>query len=119
MEDLSKIEKLDDKIDEAFKNNDIKELTKYDYISNAKCNLFIDVALEEGNTDMVKVLTTQFKCQPSLYAKQMAHVNGHHKLALWIESYSTLRYGTIDIKKVHHNYKTSKWNDCIPEEFRY
>lgn len=56
---------------------------------------------------------------PSLYAVQMAYMNGHPtgNLALnWC--HNKLRNDT-DIKTVHYNYKTRKWPDFIPEHFQY
>jgi len=107
-----------DKLKDAFDKNNITELEKYEHIPNFYCNIFVDTALEEGNSDMTKLLVNNFKCRPSLYAKQMAHVNGHHKLAFWTETYGQQRNDT-DIKTVHYNHKTKTWNNSIPEEFRY
>jgi hypothetical protein len=81
-----------------------------------ECNMAVDAALENGDMEKLKTLMTQ--CQPSLYAKQMAHINGHHKAAFYVDVYGKVRNDT-DIKNVHYNYKTNKWRDVIPEEYRY
>lgn len=104
-------------MEEAFKNNDFKTLKQYK-MPQGYCNLFVDSSLEDGNETMTKFLINQFKCQPSLYAKQMAQINGHQKLSLWVESYGTLRNNT-NIKSVHYNYKSDQWSQMIPEEYRY
>jgi hypothetical protein len=104
-------------LNEYFDNNDIDKLEKYDNM-RGYCNLFVDTSLEEGNVEMTKLLINKFKCEPSLYSKQMAHINGHHKLVFWTEAYGKQRNDT-DIKSIHYNYKTNTWHDCIPEEFRY
>jgi hypothetical protein len=106
-----------DSIKKYFDNNDINKLEKYDTLKGY-CNLFVDTSLEEGNVEMTKLLINKFKCEPSLYSKQMAHINGHHKLVFWTETYGKQRNDT-DIKSIHYNYKTNTWHDCIPEEFRY
>lgn len=80
--------------------------------------IYIDKTLEDGNDKMAKFLVMEFRCQPSLYAKQMAHVNGHHKLAFWMDSFAELRNKT-DISSVHYDNKTKQWNKSIPEEYRF
>ncbi len=108
---------------DAFVNNDLNSFCSFSYsTSGAKllrgqCNMFVDVALEEGRTDMVKYLVNSHQCQPSLYAKQMAHVNGHHSLAAWTEDYAVQRNNT-SIRTVHYRPKTG-WDKVIPEKYRY
>jgi hypothetical protein len=106
----------------AFKNNSIStliNLTKIQPLTDVQCNMFVDVALEDGNEKMAKFLVNDEKCVPSLYAKQMAHVNGHHKLSFWMDAYSPNTRNGPDIKTVHYNYKQKTWNNHIPEEYRY
>lgn len=109
-------------LDDAYEENDQK---KFKYLTdvfgfNMKgglCNKFIDIAIEDGNKDMAEFMAREYQCQPSLYAKQMAHINGHHALSFWADTYLTQRSNT-DIKTVHHSYKTG-WSAYVPEEFRY
>src|SRR5439155_14756399 len=82
----------------------------------------IDVSVEEGNEMMAKFLVKEFNCQPSLYAKQMAHINGHHGLVFWMDNFSQQR-NYIGIHNVHRRYdfKTKKmlWNNIIPLNYQY
>ncbi len=110
-----------DNLNDAFVNNNLASFRSY-FSSGAKlpqgqCNMFVDAALEEGRNDMVKYLVNTHECQPSLYAKQMAHVNGHHGLAAWTEDYAVQRNNT-SIKSVHYRPKTG-WSKVIPEKYRY
>lgn len=112
-----------DSLQDAFKENDKEKIkyltTKFGLkMQPMPCNLFVDSALEDGKDEMTKFLISEFKCEPSLYAKQMAQINGHHSLALWTEVYGKLRNNT-DIKSVHYNHKLNSWNSVIPEEYRY
>ena len=102
---------------EKFKYLCDKNYCKFDP-HNILGNWFIDESLENGNEKMAKMLVTDFGCKPSLFAKQMAHVNAHHSLAFWMDSYATLR-NQIDIKAVYHNYKTREWDNVVPKEYRY
>lgn len=81
----------------------------------------VDVAIQNGQTEMAKFLVNDFKCQPSLYAKQMAIIGGHTELVKWLNNFSVQR-NDISIGIVHHNYsgqdKKRIWADCIPEQFR-
>jgi len=111
-----------DSLFNAFHKNDKEKLkfiaNNFNYnLNGGLCNLFIDSSLEDGNEDMVKFLVKEFQCQPSLYAKQMAHINGHHSLAFWADTFTTQR-NDVNIHAVHHNYKTG-WANSIPEELRY
>ena len=82
----------------------------------------VDIATEEGNEKMAKFLVEEFKSQPSLYAKQLAHINGYSGLSFWMDKYAQQR-NDIGIDSVHKrfNKKIGKWiwNDCIPIESRY
>lgn len=79
-------------------------------------NYHIDIAIEEGQTDMSKFLITEFKCQPSLYAKQMAIVNGHDQLSSWVDQNAIQRNQT-GINVVHRHYDKEKrqfvWGDYL------
>ena len=59
---------------------------------------------------------------PSLYAKQMANINGHVSLVNWIDTYTTQR-NDIGIDSVHRRFDKNKgvfsWSECIPMEYRY
>ena len=83
-------------------------------------NICVDTALEEGDEDMFKFLVNEFKCEPSLYAKQMANINGHHELITWIETMNVPLRNSIGIDKVHFKPKNAnKWDDTIPPEYRF
>ena len=119
---MSQHDPHNDNIHNAFTNNKLftlKELTKIKPLTPTQCNMFVDSSLEEGNEQMAKFLVNEQKCVPSLYAKQMAHVNGHHKLSFWMDAYATNTRNGPDIKTVHYNYKQNQWANCIPEEYRY
>lgn len=111
-----------DNVHNAFKSNKIftlKDLIKIKPLTDAQCNMFVDVSTEEGNETMAKFLVNEQKCIPSLYAKQMAHVNGHHKLSFWMDTYASNTRNGPDIKTVHYNYKQQQWSNSIPAEYRY
>lgn len=114
---LERLIKRDDCTDEEYING-LK-----DYINKQPDQNFysyVDIALEEGKEDFVKFLVMNFKdaAAYSLYAKQMAMINGHIKLALWVEKFGVLR-NKIDIHKVHYNYETRSWASCIPKSYQY
>lgn len=111
---------------EAYEEHDINKIK---YLSdNFELNLpgngnyYIDKAIEEGNIEMVKFLVNEFNCQPSLYAKQMANINGHTSLLTWIDTYATQR-NNIGIDSVHRRFNKTQgkfiWSDCIPTQYRY
>lgn len=83
-------------------------------------NFEYDVAIEEGDFDKVKKLynTTSY----SLYAKQMAIINKHYNIVMFIESHGTQR-NNIGIEKVHKKFNTNtkkfEWSDVIPSKFRF
>lgn len=109
----------------AFEENDIKRMTylqkQFSLTLPGYGNYHIDVALERGNTDMSKFLVSNFKCQPSLYAKQMAKINGHKDLVDWVNSTTKQRNDT-GIDNVHCRFdkkeKAFVWDDVIPHEYR-
>ncbi len=108
-----------DNLHDSFINYDLESFKAHgtSTLSQGQCNMFVDSALEDGKSDMVKYLVSRYECQPSLYAKQMAHVNGHHSLASWTEEFAIQRNNT-SIRTVHYRPKTG-WNKVIPEKYRY
>ena len=80
--------------------------------------MFIDVSLEEGDMELFKYFLNDCKLQPSLYAKQMANINGHKSLITYMEVMGTVLRNSVNIMQVHYNAKTRVWADCIPEEYR-
>jgi len=110
-------------IDALFEENNVSQMEKIFRDKRLPlCGYYLDVALENGKEDMAKMLVLKGACQPSLYAKQMAHINGHHKLAFWMDAYSTQRndttIGTI-YQKYDRTTKQTTWSDTIPEKYRY
>ena len=111
---------------DVYEKNDINTLEYL--IDNFKLelpangNYHIDKAIEEGNITMAKFLVSKLNCQPSLYAKQMATINGHTSLVTWIDTHTTQR-NDIGIANVHRRFdKLSRrftWSDCIPIEYQY
>jgi len=104
----------------AFMSNNISKMAET-YIDSPRNNFYIDVALEEGNKDVVDFFRTK-DVKPSLFAIQMARINGHEKLAAEIESYVEVR-NKINYKSVYWIYdrinKKFIWNDIIPSAFRF
>mgnify|MGYP006898473348 CR=1 FL=1 len=110
----------------AFEENNIDKIK---YLKNnfplslpGNGNYHVDVSTENGNGDMAKFLVTELKCEPSLYAKQMATVNGHTNLSLWMNVFAKQRNET-GINIVHRHFNKEKkmfvWDEIIPEQFRY
>lgn len=112
-------------IHQAFQENNIQKMKylhqKFGLEPYGYGNLYIDDAVEEGNEEMAKFLVSEFNCQPSLYAKQMAHINGHSGLSFWMDKYAKQRCDTgIDIhKKFSKELGQFVWNSCIPDNCRY
>jgi hypothetical protein len=104
-------------VQKAFLNNDIERMKHWKHIPEIKCNSFVDYSIETGNVDMAKFLINTYNCKPSLYAKQMANINGHKSLVSWTNENSTQR-DTPDIKSVYYSAK-SGWDNRIPVEYRY
>ena len=102
---------------DAFDKNDIGRVDHFLQQYKFNTNLFIDSALEDGNDKMTKLLVCKYNAAPSLYAKQMAHINGHHKLVFWMDAFTKTRNDT-GINIVHKHVKNG-WNECIPEEYRF
>lgn len=105
----------------AFKNNDYEKM-KYchEKLKIPISEYMIDEATENGNMEMVKFLTFNYNKKPSLYAKQMAEINGHKTMSLWIDKFAGIR-NNVDISSVHrkHTKDGVKWSDIIPEAFRF
>lgn len=79
----------------------------------------VDIAVEEGDI-MTATRLIMEKQYPSLYAVQMAFVNGNYHTGNFALTHCTnnLR-NNQDIKSVHFNYKTKVWDACIPKKFQY
>ena len=84
-------------------------------ISQDTRNIILDIAIEEGKLEIVKKFYGS-DTKPSLYAEQMAQVNGHHSTSLFASTYFELRNKT-GIETVHKSH--NGWNDCIPENCRF
>jgi hypothetical protein len=105
----------------AYYNNNINDMHQY-YEPSLKDNYFIDVALEEGKMDIVNFFLNK-GAKPSLYANQMARINGFSLLANQIDSLTDFR-NKVNVKDVYWKYdrlnKTMYWsNPLIPNEFKY
>lgn len=79
---------------------------------------YLDVALEEGDLEGVK----KYKhAGYSLYARQMAEVNGNQECLDYILRESTQRNKT-GVLGIHCRYSKKQgkliWDDTVPEEFR-
>lgn len=105
---------------EAWSSNNYESMESF---RNKKINTdyAVDVSLEEGNEKMTKYLLSIYNAKPSLYAKQMAEVNGHIQLAKYVESLFPLR-NQISIANVHRKIdanKQFKWNGNIPQQYQF
>lgn len=107
-----------DALYDSFKKKDINKLQFLERIGLPMPLMFIDVSLEEGDMELFKYFLNDCKLQPSLYAKQMANINGHHSLITYMEVMGTVLRNSVNIMQVHYNAKTGVWADCIPEEYR-
>jgi hypothetical protein len=78
----------------------------------------LDVAIEEGDIGTVRMYKS---AGYSLYAKQMAMVNGHDDVINYIEKFSKQR-NNIGVVPVHYRFDRNsgkwEWDDCIPEHLR-
>lgn len=110
----------------SYKENDIEKMKFLNQQFNVSLptqgNYHVDVAVENGNEQMAKFLVSEFNCQPSLYSKQMAEINGHVGLAQYMNSFVGQRNDT-SVAIVHRRYndKTKQfvWDSCIPKEFQF
>src|ERR1700676_2835275 len=108
-----------DRAYKAFKAGDINALREIrSKIGLPGKQMMVDIAVEEGKLPIASYLLKECYVCPSLYAVQMGLINGHaNTVSLALSKCPTLHNDT-DIKQVHYNYKTNKWDDVIPEEFR-
>ena len=78
--------------------------------------------MEEGDLERTKWLIDNFKCEPSLYAKQMSLVNGHNNIVLWLEAMKTPLRNNVSLSTVHRRYDKHtgqfKWFG-ISEQYQY
>lgn len=81
--------------------------------------LEIDKAVEYGDMDKVKKVCTGGE-KPSLYAKQMALINGHVDMVAYVDTCVGTR-GIVGVDTVHYKmYKGNVgWDENVPEKFRY
>ena len=104
----------------AFHNNDLESMEKY-YTETHRNNYYLDVALDEGKTELVQFFLNK-GVKPSLFANQMARSNGYNKLATKVESQADFR-NKVNIQNVYYNYdrhnKSMNWNIVVPQDFRY
>lgn len=129
-------ELTNDAMDDAFHRNDIQKLKYLNKVFNLQLKsgggYHIDISLEEGREEMTKFLIAEFGCVPSLYAKQMALVNRHIGLCMWVDEHlssvdaenknnNSNKRNDTGISKVHLKIKDKKlcWDDSIPEYARY
>lgn len=104
----------------SFTNNDVQAFRSYSpNVVKPLCSFFIDAAIESGQSEMAKVLTDRHECRASLYAVQMAMINGHNSTAFRYLSATNgqFRNGT-DIRTVHYRPK-SGWSDTVPPSFQF
>lgn len=90
-------------------------------LNNANLYYLVDVSLEEGDKGMTQFLINNLNAQPSLYAKQMAEINGHVELAKYVESFGTFR-NQASIASVHRRRGKDgnvRWSECIPFKYQF
>ncbi|SPN79581.1 Hypothetical protein BRZCDTV_426 [Brazilian cedratvirus IHUMI] len=79
---------------------------------------YLDVALEEGDLEGVKRYA---RAGYSLYARQMAEVNGQHECVNYVLTESKQRNNT-GVMGIYCRYSKKQgklvWDDNVPEEFR-
>lgn len=113
------LEKLNN-FEEAMKSHNFIKMDQ-NFQPNNRNNFYLDVALEEGKDKIVEYFI-QKGYQPSLFANQMARLNGHTGLSNRIESYGGYR-NKINIKDVFYTYdrkmKSIYWSPVIPVEHRF
>jgi hypothetical protein len=113
---------LSNPMDTIIQKDDVGKLSDELKLNPNYCTYLLDTALESGKPNITKKLIAGEYCKPSLYAVQMAFVNGHTNLAMWSLRHSTPRNDTgIDTVHTHYDRNLGKhiWDKCIPEEFRY
>jgi hypothetical protein len=106
--------------EEAMKIEDFVKMDE-NFQPNNRNNFYLDVALEEGKDKIVDYFIEK-GYQPSLFANQMARLNGYTALSNKIESYVKYR-NKINIKDVFYTYdskmKSIYWSPVIPVEHRF
>jgi hypothetical protein len=104
----------------AIRDQDLARMDEY-FQETRRNNYYLDVALEEGKEKIVDYFLNK-GYQPSLFANQMARLNGHISLSNKIESYIQYR-NKINIKDVFYKYdskiKSIYWSPLIPLEHRF
>lgn len=86
--------------------------------TNKMNRALLDMALQEGWTELVKYLVLVKGEKPSLYAKQMAIINGHIAIAFWLDERKIECGDRQTIYDVHYK-DNGQWAECIPENCRY
>jgi hypothetical protein len=108
------------KFDIAFHNNDLINMEKC-FTNSPRNNYYLDISLENGNTSLINFFLAK-GIQPSLFANQMARINGFHNIANYIDSCTNFR-NNINIKNIYYNYnknhKKFYWDPIIPHEYRF
>jgi hypothetical protein len=86
---------------------------------NTNLESVIDISIENGNFPMVEYLINR-GIKYSLYAKQMAMINGFYKIVLYVETFGKMR-NNIGIDKIHRKHVKNGfvWSDCIPIEYQF
>lgn len=110
----------------AFEIGDVNELRNHrERVTSWQAkNYMIDVSVENGDVEMASFLMSECDVCPSLYAVQMAFIDGNHKTGHMALStcHNKLR-NEKSIKTVHHNYKKNGrnkyWSNCIPQSHQY
>ena len=105
---------------QAFIENDLGKMEEYYSPSNLD-NYYIDIALEEGNLNKVNFFLDK-GAKPSLFANQMARINGYNKLANQMDTMTDFR-NKASVYSVYRNYdrsnKKMNWNPIVPEDFKF
>lgn len=110
-------------LDDAWRQHDYDQIKVIHNKLGNEANLyyFVDVSLEEGDKEMTQFLINKLNAQPSLYAKQMAEINGHSELAKYVDHFGTFRNQT-SIASVHRRRDKDgniRWSECIPLKYQF
>jgi hypothetical protein len=80
----------------------------------------IDIAVDEGRTEDAKQIYKKYNVKPSLYAKQMALVNGFPATNLWVDTIGVRNQTGIDtVHEICTKDNGFQWSSAIPEQFRF
>ncbi len=105
---------------EAFEEGNISSMETY-YIPSELDNYYIDTALEQGKKKQVDFFLNK-GVRPSLFACQMARVNGFDGLANHVESFTKFR-NQVSLSSFYKTYdpkeKKIVWKPIIPDCHRY